>query len=328
MSIKKNIAILVSVILFGQIAIAQKAKSHLEHEELGNVSWHRDYDQALELAKKSNKAVLLLFQEIPGCATCRNYGKNVLTHPLMVEAIEELFVPLTIFNNKGGKDKEILQRYGEPSWNNPVVRFVDANGEDLTPRIAGNYTPLNLLRNMKQVLFNSGTVVPEYMNLLEQELAISNPNKVGEAYYQMYCFWTGEKQLGKVDGVINTESGFMGGHEVVKVTYNPDDVSVKQLDKVGNSNKFERVPEKSNYRVASNDVHYYLKNSQYQYLPLSEIQKTKINSALGSNASPNMYLSPKQLQWLASMDSKSGRSASLISTPIQEAWAKFEKRRR
>ena len=47
---------------------------------------------------------MLLFQEVPGCSTCRNYGHNVLSHPLMVEAIESLFVPLAIFNNKEGKE--------------------------------------------------------------------------------------------------------------------------------------------------------------------------------------------------------------------------------
>ena len=76
---------------------------------------YRDYDKALAVAAK----------EVPGCSTCRNYEHTVLSHPLMVEAIESLFVPLAIFNNKGGKYKKILGQYGEPSWNNPDVRIVD-----------------------------------------------------------------------------------------------------------------------------------------------------------------------------------------------------------
>jgi len=71
------------------------------------VHWYRDYDKALVVAAKEDKDVLLLFQEVPGCSTCRNYGHNVLSHPLMVEAIESLFVPLAIFNNKKKKTKRL-----------------------------------------------------------------------------------------------------------------------------------------------------------------------------------------------------------------------------
>ena len=47
----------------------------------------------------------------------------------MVEAIEDAFVPVVVFNNKGGKDAQLLKRFNEPSWNNPVVRFLDGSGK-------------------------------------------------------------------------------------------------------------------------------------------------------------------------------------------------------
>ncbi len=34
--------------------------------ELGKVQWLRDYDQAATQAKKSNRSLLVLFQEVPG----------------------------------------------------------------------------------------------------------------------------------------------------------------------------------------------------------------------------------------------------------------------
>ncbi len=34
--------------------------------ETGSVHWHRDFDAACQVAKKQDKPVLLLFQEIPG----------------------------------------------------------------------------------------------------------------------------------------------------------------------------------------------------------------------------------------------------------------------
>ena len=74
------------------------------------VSWYRDYETALELSEKHDKPVLILFQEVPGCATCRNYGHDVLSNPLMTEAIENEFIPLAIFNNKGGDDAKVLKK--------------------------------------------------------------------------------------------------------------------------------------------------------------------------------------------------------------------------
>ena len=62
--------------------------------------------------------------------TCINFGQDVLTHPLMVELIADHFIPVAIFNNHPGKDAEILRRFGEPSWNNPVVRFLGPDGAE------------------------------------------------------------------------------------------------------------------------------------------------------------------------------------------------------
>ncbi|MDG1058474.1 MAG: thioredoxin family protein [Flavobacteriaceae bacterium] len=88
----KNTTTTLPTILFFLFAnITLVAQQRIEQsEELGQVHWYRDYDKALAVAAKEDKDVLLLFQEVPGCSTCRNYGHNVLSHPLMVEAIESL----------------------------------------------------------------------------------------------------------------------------------------------------------------------------------------------------------------------------------------------
>jgi hypothetical protein len=113
--------------------------------ELGKVTWNRNYQDALQKSKETGKPVLLFFQEISGCATCVNYGRNVLSHPLMVDLIESEFIPLAIYNNKPGKDAEILRLYNEPSWNNPVAHFIDAEGKDIIPKLEDNYEPLSIL---------------------------------------------------------------------------------------------------------------------------------------------------------------------------------------
>ncbi|AXT18655.1 thioredoxin family protein [Flavobacteriaceae bacterium AU392] len=299
----------------------QKTNPNNQSEELGKVTWYRDYDEALKKAKSENKDVLILFQEVPGCSTCRNYGHNVLSHPLMVEAIEDQFIPLAIYNNKEGKDKQILQLYNEPSWNNPVVRIVNAKGENVVNRIAGNYSAKALYSTMTTSLEKANKPIPEYMKLLETELLNSNNNTIKETYFKMYCFWTGEKHLGKVDGVLSTEAGFMGGHEVVKVKFDPNKVNQKNLSVHAKQANFSPIT-KSNYRTASNDVKYYLKHTNYKFLPLTELQKTKINSALGLGVSPNKYLSPKQLKWLNEIKHSKTKQYVLFNQDFFKAWDK------
>ena len=68
--------------------------------ELGLVRWTRDFDAALNQSKHSGKPLLVLFDEIPGCATCRGFGAQVLSYPLLVDAIESEFVPLPNSLNK------------------------------------------------------------------------------------------------------------------------------------------------------------------------------------------------------------------------------------
>ncbi len=310
------------LVLIFSVGFTLNAQSDLskQSEELGKVHWYRNFDKAVAAAKKSNKDILILFQEVPGCATCRNYGHNVLSNPLMVEAIENSFVPLAIFNNKGGHDAEILKRYNEPSWNNPVVRIVDYKGRNLVNRIGGDYSALTLLKRMKESLATRGESVPGYMNLLEQELSADKTGSLKEKHFQMFCFWTGEKQLGKVDGVLNTESGFMKHGEVVKVTYDSKVVSATDLESYAKRNSFRPVDPDKTYRVASRDVHYYLKHTDYKYLPLTPLQQTKINSALGSRKNPNQYLSPRQEQWLKEAQATSLKPKVLMNTDFVAAW--------
>lgn len=90
------------------------------------------------------------------------FGRSALTHPLMVEAIETLFVPVAIHNNKKGYDATILKRYEEPSWNNPVTRFVDADGRDVIPRKDRVWTTAGVARRMQQALEKHGKKVPRW----------------------------------------------------------------------------------------------------------------------------------------------------------------------
>ncbi len=300
-----------SLSLFAQERTDPKNQS----EELGTVSWYRDYQQALSLSKKENKPVLILFQEVPGCSTCRNYGHNVLSNPLMIDAIENEFIPLAIYNNKGGKDREVLNLYKEPTWNNPVVRIVDANGKNIATRVAGNYSAKGLYNAMLQALKKSEKDIPKYMEILGKEISAASSPKLKEEYYKMYCFWTGEGQLGSVDGVLSTKAGFMNG-EVVKVTYDSNIVSSDDLESFAIKRQMQHVPA-SNFRHSQKDEDYYLQHSAFKYIPLTEIQRTKINSALINKQNPLQYLSPSQVNWIKNKKSKE----VLFNQDFKKGWA-------
>ena len=298
----------------------ERTSAENQDEELGKVSWYRDYDEATVASFKENKSILILFQEVPGCATCRSYGQDVLSHPLMVEAIENLFIPLAIHNNKGGKDKQTLEKFNEPSWNNPVVRIVDPLGKDIVKRVGSDYTALGLYDAMVYALQQEHKEIPEFLKLLGEDLSAVEKGTVKEKYFKMYCFWSGEKQLGSKNGVLNTEAGFMDGHEVVKVQFNEAQLSAEELTKFASRYQITPISEDTSYRPASNDEDYYLKHTDYKYLPLTPLQRTKINSALGNRTSAEKYLSPKQLVWLKQLKNKKSKGTVLYNKSFEQSW--------
>ena len=349
-----------SLVLFGGIffLFAFKSNDNIQgktftkiensnHEELGKVKWERDFEKGLAKSKVEKKPVFLLFQEVPGCSTCRNYGNNVLSHPQIVEAIETLFVPVAIFNNKKGKDAAVLKMYNEPSWNNPVVRIVDAEKKNIVNRVSGNYSALGIVHAMVFALQKEEKEIPTYLNLLKQSLE-AEVSGTETATFSMYCFWTGEKKLGSVDGVLETQPGFMNGQEVVEVKYNPVLISYENLveeakqascaSHVYTENKTQTsaaqivvgengVSKKSKFRL-DKEPKYYLSKSVYRYVPMTQFQATKVNVKIGNGQSPDEYLSPRQLELLSFIKrSPKKRWKSAINVDLIKAWGKIEKAR-
>ena len=90
----------------------------------------------------------------------------MLSHPLLVEAIEREFVPVAIHNNAKGRDAAVLKRYDEPAWNNPVVRFLSAARSDLAPRLHDRWTLRALTAGMVAAL---GDDTPAWLGLFAEE---------------------------------------------------------------------------------------------------------------------------------------------------------------
>lgn len=94
----------------------------------------------------------------------------MLSHPLVIEACETLFVPACVHNNTDGDtDARIREDLLEPAWNNPVVRFLDAERRDLGPSVRDDWTLAGLLRGMTLGLTAAGRTVPAWLRLVCDE---------------------------------------------------------------------------------------------------------------------------------------------------------------
>ncbi|MEZ5385341.1 MAG: VPGUxxT family thioredoxin-like (seleno)protein, type 2 [Prosthecobacter sp.] len=279
-------------------------------EEAGKVAWGRDLDAALAASRQTGKPVFALFQEIPGCAGCKQFGRDVMSNPLLVEAVETEFTPLLIHNNKPGRDAEVLRRFGEPAWNYQVVRFLDADAKDIIPRRDQVWDTGGIADRMITTLTKAGRPVPAYLRLLAAE----HSPRLRQAVFSMYCFWTGEMALGRIDGVVTTEAGFMGGREVTLVRYDPAVISLPKLiaeaEKVECANAVHvpaadlaqakasrlNVGTLSGYRAApASDQKKQLQGTAAAGLVMTAAQATKVNAFVRSDGSTAMtFLTPSQ----------------------------------
>ena len=281
-------------------ASAESNDTGKSYEELGLVSWHRDRQTALAEARRTGKPLMVFSTELPGCNSCKIFGKCQLSHPLVVDGSAH-FVPLVL---------------GTRTW--PTMYFQSADGEDIIPKVGysrNNVGPL--LGGMVRALEASHREVPLYLKLAAGE---TRSAKTEKATFGMGCFWSGEVKLGRIEGVTATRCGFLGG-EVVEVTYDPEVISYRELveeaqklscanfivartdqlaeiarEVVKDGPKGRVIRSDDEMRPSEKSTKYQLRRHlPYYLLPLTETQATRINAALGgAGPKPETYLSPTQ----------------------------------
>jgi hypothetical protein len=295
----------------------QNEVSFREHRELGDVAWLRDHDLGLKRAAALGKPVLLLFQEVPGCGTCVRFGQDGLTHPLMVELITDRFVPVAIFNNHKGADAEILRRYGEASWNNPVVRFLGPDGTEVVPKLSDRYDTPGLHEKLTAVLEIIYGEVPGFHRLLGRDLLVEY-GLSKSVVYATPCFWSGETSLAQHPATITTDAGWVDGEEAVRVQFDPCEVSREDLDAFADVEGFSPVNERS-FRI-DDEPQFYLRKNTARFLPMTPTQRTRINFAIPYGGSLADILSPQQSAWLADprLPRSSGDKAYRLD--IRQSW--------
>ncbi len=95
----------------------------------------------------------------------------MLGDPEVVKAVEESFVPLCIYNNaRGGHDVEVLKRFRESPWNNPVVRVIAPDtGKDLVEPVRSDWSRAALAEAMALALESAGKEIPEALSALRKK---------------------------------------------------------------------------------------------------------------------------------------------------------------
>lgn len=260
-----------------------------------------------------------------------NFGRRSLSQPLLVEAMEDEFVPVLVYNNKKGMDADLLDRFGEPAWNNPVIRYLDAKGRDVIARRDRVWTVGGTAARMVDALKAAKREVPQYLRLVTSE---TDASRQRTATFAMHCFWEGEARLGKLDGVVTTRAAWLDGHEVVDLTYDPSVVDLKQL--VGEADRLacadrvyvpgaelgaargtlgERVRERGETPRDANasDQKFSLRRSAHRYLPLTPAQASKVNAALRLGGDAATWLSPRQRALLARIEARLAKDADALS---------------
>lgn len=299
--------------------------------ELGRVHFGRDVELGLKSAAETKKPAFVVFQEIPGCSTCRAFGAGPLSHPLMVEAIEDLFTPIAVHNNKGGTDADALARFHEPSWNNPVVRFLSSDGADLIPRADGVWSAAGIAERMSLALRSAKVSVPRWFELARLELDEKAPSR---AVFAMHCFWEGQAALGALEGVVDARPAFKDGAEVVVVDYSSTKLSTsalvraaKDLDCALNvwienaadleaaralvGDRAKRFDGTTRAAHAEDDLRHI--HGALMLVPMTRVQALRVNGALAKQQSFDDVLSPRQRALRTSVESALAAKPALFA---------------
>lgn len=223
---------------------------------------------------------------------------------------------MLVFNNRKGVDAELLARFREPAWNNPVVRYLDGKGGDILPRRDGIWTLGGTVGRMVAALEAADRDVPSWLRALLRE---ATPKRRAEVAFAMACFWEGEARLGRLDGVLATEAGWLAGREVVRVTFDADRVSLGSLVKEARrldcaravhveDPAAERDARKAaggrldvrvgfdGFRPAdeSDRKHFLRRDGEWSGVRLTPWQRTRVNAALRFREDPAPFVSPRQ----------------------------------
>lgn len=233
------------------------------------------------------------------------FGRGPLSHPLLVEALEDEFVPLAARNNVEGLEKRLLERFGEPAWNNPVLRFVAPDGADVVARRDRIWSTPEVARRLVDALAAAKRPVPEWLAGLAAELGAQRER----ALFTMHCFWEGEAAIGALPGVLATSavdvaasaSGTGKIEEGLLVEYDPATLprerlvaTWKTIAGAGRDLGDDGAALAAATPAKPSDRKHTLRAHPLWRLPMTPQQQARVNAALAGATDPLASLSPRQ----------------------------------
>jgi len=317
-----------------------------EEQVLGRVRWMTSLEEAQVLADAEDMPILILHQNVSDNGRSLEYGTTVLDHPLVVEAIESLFIPVAFFQGGSGMDETYADLLGDLAPSALEVWITDSDFNDVAPRLGESHTIHELLGAMIEAYGWRGKDVPEYVKILHTETV--NPDALETAIFPVHCFWAGEVELGPSEGIVQTVPGRIDKQETVEVVFDRSVTSYEglleeALDVGLCENAYSLNDEQ--YRVASelvgtgkvkragkmfpdNKPKYYLSKSAYRHVPMTERQSIMVNADLFYERDPRNRLSPRQVQMHEFIERNKRRywKNQIGATDLTENWVKLTDR--
>jgi hypothetical protein len=319
------------------------------HVEYGIGYTYSDLREAKREAKRQRKPI---FCTRTGADFNKVFHSSALTHPLIVEAVESLFVTV---------NSEIdLEVPGSPVC--ATVQILDEKGTPLLPHIGGD---LLLRRNMVVVvellvksLTKCSIEVPKYLQLLlEEESGRSEVLPSGKrrkldriAIFGVSDYHVIEAKFANAAGVLNIQAGLYKGRQVLQVTYASRVTSFDSLLRYALSSNFatsiyyqsqdEFVVARSvcdqlrrSYHIIGKiedsslinnvvDGRSGIRKTALRYVPMTSLQKVHANKLVheGLFNEASHLLSPRQAEKMMRSFSNVNARRDFVDLPLIEAW--------
>jgi hypothetical protein len=307
-----------------------------KNEALGRLNFKYDassFRLALDESRDTDKPVILFFQAMHGAPDAVAMGQSVLSHPLLIEAAESLFISVVVdIAGTTPDDAHLLARYHENCRHGTVIRIVNSKGHDLAVKLEGGRCSVgNIAKAMRGVLDRKALKVPNYLKILETEYLalVGAPSKAlpaeatGTIIFKAKDSTKAEIDFAELHGVVAVDCGKVSRSAAVKVTYNPDVIdckavylhakSVLSVESVYCTNARQMLSLQSEPGLLDNpsllhefrsgsfsggkDPKHYLRTKLLRFVPLTSLQALQANLAISKdqNELVDNLLSPRQL---------------------------------
>lgn len=323
-------------------------------EELGAIRYR---DTHIEGARGQGRPIMCVKAEVPGDL---GIGLHVLSHPLIVEAAESLFVPTSVVLRK---ESNYTSRTSS-SWNT-TIEFLNKEGENVVPPFGDEMVSLaEVTRAMIDTLKACNKNVPKYLELLHKEEKIKQQIKASsqfsiserKALFGATNCSQAEVEFADLDGVLRTRIGILEGQQILEVEYteisfasllhervvhqkakNIHTVYVQTMDErvaaqmeLSRSSEPVMITKLPSYEAISfsriQEGLSALRKTEFRFVPLTELQAMRINRLvhIGSFHLATHLLSPWQGLILMKSYSNVSLRKEVVNVPITQAWKSLE----